>query len=58
MLDMPSLAPREVQQLIRSCWTLDYKAIGLEGRGNCEMQSPSKGGWRLCDDIVMQYDVS
>jgi len=25
MLDMPSLAPREVQQLIRSCWTLDYK---------------------------------
>ncbi|OLP96158.1 hypothetical protein AK812_SmicGene21642 [Symbiodinium microadriaticum] len=25
MLEMPSLAPREVQQLIRNCWTLDYK---------------------------------
>ncbi|CAK9102598.1 unnamed protein product [Durusdinium trenchii] len=25
MLEMPSTCPREMQQLIRSCWTLDYK---------------------------------
>eukprot|EP00931_Biecheleriopsis_adriatica_P007707 TRINITY_DN108971_c0_g1_i1.p1 TRINITY_DN108971_c0_g1~~TRINITY_DN108971_c0_g1_i1.p1 ORF type:complete len:599 (-),score=130.80 TRINITY_DN108971_c0_g1_i1:83-1879(-) len=26
MLAMPSTAPREVQQLIQDCWTLDYKS--------------------------------
>ena len=26
MLEIPSTAPKEMQQLIRGCWTSDYKA--------------------------------
>ena len=48
MLEMPAV-PKEMQQLIRGCWTLDYKAwewgrgitVEHEGRGNQGRVSPN-----------------
>lgn len=48
MLEMPAV-PKEMQQLIRGCWTLDYKAwewgrgiiVEHEGRANQGRVSPN-----------------